>query len=80
MERFKPGGSVPRSGVYRVYHDSHRLMHEATLLIGELFPSCRQCNNNVRFELFRLMHDADVLPFRSGEILTEYRNKATGTG
>src|SRR6476469_1005987 len=63
MGRFKPGESVPRSGVYRVYHDLHRLMHEAALLNGELFPCCRQCNNSVRFELFRLMHDANVLPF-----------------
>jgi hypothetical protein len=80
MERFKPGQRVPRSGVYRVYHDSHRLMHETALLIAELFPSCKRCNNSVRFELVRRMHDANVLPFRSGEILTEYRNKATGTG
>src|SRR5437588_6106734 len=29
---FSPGDTVPTSGVYRVYHDSHRLMHEATLL------------------------------------------------
>jgi hypothetical protein len=80
MERFKPGESVPRSGVYRVYHDSHRLMHETALLIAELFPSCKRCNNNVRFELVRPMHDVDVLPFHSGEILTQYRSKATGTG
>ena len=80
MGLFKPGESVHRSGVYRVYHDSHRLMHGVTLLNRELFPSCKQCDNNVRFELFRRVDDADVLPFHSGEILLEYRNKATGTG
>ena len=79
MEQFKPGESVHRSGVYRVYHDSHRLMHEVTLLNRELFPSCKQCHNNIRFELFRRVADADVLPFHSGAILIEYRNKATGT-
>ena len=75
MERFKPGESVPRTGVYRVNHDLHRLMHEAALIKDELFPSCKQCNNNVCFELVRAMHDMDVLPFHSGEILTEYLGK-----
>jgi hypothetical protein len=75
MGRFKPGESVPRTGVYRVNHDLHRLMHQAALIEGELFPSCRQCNNSVRFELVRPMRDGDVLPSHSGEILTEYRGK-----
>ncbi len=80
MGRFKPGGSVPRSGIYRVYHNSHRLMHEVTLLNGELFPSCKQCSDKVRFELFRVVHDGDVLPFRSGEILAEFPKKVRRTG
>jgi hypothetical protein len=79
MRRFKPGESVPRSGIYRAYHKSHRLMHEATLLNGELFPRCKHCSN-VRFELIRWLHNADVLPFRSGEILIEYRDKIRRTG
>jgi hypothetical protein len=28
-------------------------MHEATLLEGQLFPICRQCRHEVRFELRR---------------------------
>lgn len=70
--RFKPGESVPRSGVYRVYHDEHRLMHEATLLTRHPFPCCRRCSHQVRFELVRPMRDVEVMPFRSGEILAEY--------
>jgi hypothetical protein len=69
---FKPGQIVPRSGVYRVYHDSHRLMHEAALLVNELFPCCRQCGDQVKFELLRSLRDNDVLPFHSGEILEVY--------
>jgi hypothetical protein len=69
---FKPGEVVLTSGAYRVHHASHRLMHAATLLLGDRFPRCRQCGEQVRFELIRIMRDADVLPFRSGEILTEY--------
>lgn len=75
MGEYRPGESVPRSGVFRVYHSSHRLMHEATLLMQEIFPCCRQCGNEVSFELIRRIPDNDVLPFRSGEILQEYPPK-----
>jgi len=34
-------------------HESHRLMHEATLLEGDRFPICKRCNRSVRFELRR---------------------------
>lgn len=71
---FKPGQEVPRSGIYRIYHDSHRLMHEATLLAGELFPCCRQCGEQVSFELLRSLADHEVLPFHSGEILEAYED------
>jgi len=74
-EGFKAGENVPRSGVYRVSHEAHRLMHEAALLAGEQFPCCRNCGNDVRFELLRIMHDSEVLPFRSGEILQMYPAK-----
>ena len=70
MATFKPGETVERSGIYRVYHNSHRLMHEATLLAGDLFPICRQCGDQVRFEGLRPLRDRDVLPFREGVILT----------
>lgn len=36
---FIPGDTVPLSGVYRVEHRSHRLMHEATLLAHSRFPA-----------------------------------------
>jgi hypothetical protein len=72
VEGFRPGEKVLRSGVYRVSHSTHRLMHEAALLVGDLFPSCRHCANQVRFELLRSMRDQDILPFRSGEILEVY--------
>ena len=68
----KPGQKVERSGVYRVFHDSHRLMHEATLLAGDLFPLCRQCGDQVRFEILRALRDQDVVPFREGAILEGY--------
>jgi hypothetical protein len=60
-----------QSGIYRVFHDSHRLMHEAALRTGDIFPCCRQCGNEARFELARTMADQLILPFRNGEILAE---------
>jgi len=72
---FRPGERVPRSGLYRVYHDAHRLMHEAALLRKDPFPFCRQCGTAVRFEFIRLLQDRDILPFRSGEILQKWEDK-----
>lgn len=69
---FKPGQRVPVSGIYRVEHDSHRLMHEATLLQNEPFPRCRECKSDVRFELVRAVTTYRVLPFRSSAILEEF--------
>jgi hypothetical protein len=48
---YKPSERVPSSGVYRVDHNGHREMHEATLLEGELFPACSLCEDKVRFTL-----------------------------
>src|SRR6266481_1981103 len=67
---FKPGQYVPKSGVYSVYHRSHRLMHRVTLLADQRFPSCRQCENQVRFEFHRSIRDGKA--FYSGELLKEY--------
>jgi len=49
--RFSPGELSPRSGVYRIFHATHRSMHDAAMLAGERFPRCRICGNAVRFEL-----------------------------
>ena len=72
MEQFRPGESVARSAIFRVYHDSHRLMHEVTLRAGDVFPRCKQCGDQVRFELLRAVNVHSVVPFRNGEILEEY--------
>lgn len=69
---FIPGDTVPVSGVYRVEHDSHRLMHEATLLVDTFFPRCKECRDAVRFRLLRSVLDSQVLPFRGHAFLEEY--------
>jgi hypothetical protein len=50
---FRVGESVPSDGIYRAYHNSHRLSHEVTLLTGETFPPCVRCGTDVHFELLR---------------------------
>ena len=69
---YKPGAVVPSAGVYRIEHNKHRLMHEATLDKGMLFPQCRTCGNSVTFTLVRAVM-GKVLPFRPNAILVDYR-------
>jgi hypothetical protein len=69
---FRPGDTVPVSGVYAVEHNSHRLMHEATLLSDTRFPRCKQCNESVRFRLVRRVSDSQILPFRPTTFLEDY--------
>jgi hypothetical protein len=72
MEQFRPGERVAQSAIFRVYHDSHRLMHEVTLRAGDVFPRCKQCGDQVRFELVRAVNALGVVPFRTGAILEEW--------
>lgn len=49
---FKPGETVPRSGIYRVVHDTiHSEEHEVTCVYGKRFPPCNHCGHSVRFAL-----------------------------
>ena len=51
VEFYKPGDSVPYSGIYRVIHDFHHHQHEVTCLSGDAFPECQECGQGVRFSL-----------------------------
>lgn len=70
-EQFRPGDRVPQSGIYRIEHDKHRMMHHATLTGGARFPRCKQCGDAVRFIPIRPARGM-VLPFRETEILEDY--------
>ena len=55
-EVFKPGDTVPISGIYNVIHDTldgqdHTLPHQVTAIAGEIFPPCRGCQAWVRYRL-----------------------------
>lgn len=72
--QYTPGEVVPRTGIYKVFHDHHRLMHEATFIEETLFPRCKKCTDAVRFVLVRPIHARYVLPFRSTELLEEWES------
>jgi hypothetical protein len=63
---------VPENGIYRVTHNSHRLMHEATLLRGDRFPLCKQCKEGVRFELRRAVMKPTQISSGYHAILEDY--------
>ena len=69
---FKPGQTVPTSGIYCVEHGPHRLMHMATLVINTRFPRCKRCGVAVRFTLVRPLNDARAVPFRSTAFLDAF--------
>lgn len=57
MER-RAGAVCKRSGVHRVIHDQHRAPHQAIVQQGEVFPTCRGCGPQVRFEFLRPLEAA----------------------
>jgi hypothetical protein len=59
--RFKPGDTVPNSGIYKVTHaTNHEAAHTVTLLGGNIFPRCRVCTYP-RFELVQAAISAELL-------------------
>jgi hypothetical protein len=51
-DEFKPGETVPNSGIYRVKHDKeHEEAHDVTCISGKRFPPCSGCGKGVKFVL-----------------------------
>lgn len=58
-DEYKPGDEVPKSGIYRVTHDtSHAQPHEVTCVYGKRFPPCHGCKHP-RFVLVRAAQHID---------------------
>ncbi len=50
---YQPGDTARSSGLYTVFHLDHREPHLVLVLAGELFPACRTCKGQVRFQMER---------------------------
>ena len=71
VDVYKPGNLIKVSGVYKIDHRQHSLVHEATLVKGERFPLCRTCGDKVRFTLLRQV-EGETRSFASTDIMEEY--------
>lgn len=64
VRAFKPGQTVPISGLYTVVHQDHRAQHEVLAIRGDEFPGCRVCKDAVRFYVSQVVphitHDFDL--------------------
>jgi hypothetical protein len=59
-DEYKPGDTVPRSGIYLVTHDpGHATPHEVTCVKDKVFPPCRGCRHP-RFKLVRAAHHIET--------------------
>jgi hypothetical protein len=54
---FKPGDTVPVSGIYKVIHDeSHSQPHDVTCVKGKKFPPCRDCDHPIFVLKYKAHH------------------------
>ncbi len=64
LRAYKPGQMVPISGIYTVIHVDHRSAHEVLAIRGDVFPACRICKVQVRFQIAQVIphvtHDFDL--------------------
>lgn len=53
-QRYKPGDSVPASGIYSVSHtQEHRGLQEVVLMVNHVFPDCEICQDAMQYQLVR---------------------------
>ena len=45
--------NAPHTGVYEVEHGPHRLVHQVTIVAGDILPKCRKCGTAVKFTLIK---------------------------
>jgi hypothetical protein len=67
---YKPGDTVPASGIYKVTHDDvHHDVHEVTCIVGNPFPPCNKCGDHPRFVL---VHEAKHIEGHAHFIKTSF--------
>jgi len=51
---YKPGDSVPASGIYTVCHTKEpRGLQDVVLMVNHVFPECEICEGTARYRLVR---------------------------
>ena len=51
---YRPGDTVPASGIYSVLHrENHRGPHEVVMVGRDRFPKCEICDREVHYRLTR---------------------------
>jgi hypothetical protein len=55
---FHPGERALITGIYEVAHHKHRKRHKLLLQQGNLFPPCRVCKRDVKFQLVQAAEPA----------------------
>lgn len=48
---FRPGDTVPTTGIYTASHYQHRMPHDVFAVEGDHFPACRKCGSRASFNL-----------------------------
>jgi len=48
-----PGALCSRGGIYQAIHREHRAPHRTLVRMGDTFPRCRGCGEEVRFRLIK---------------------------
>ncbi len=71
---FRPGDTVPATGIYTASHYQHRMPHEVFAVEGEQFPACRRCGERA---LFNLAHPAVHIETDQDFARANQRKKAT---
>jgi hypothetical protein len=68
-ERFRPGVTIPSSGIYSAVHTGHpQEDHDVTCVQGRKFPACRDCGASVEFVLLRKAKHVKHHALFSGEL------------
>ena len=52
---------MPDTAIYRAIHAGHRLTHQVTVRAQDIFPKCRKCELEIRFELVRVADDYPIV-------------------
>ncbi len=63
-QTYRVGQLIPATGMYVATHGMVAARHEITLRLGDTFPPCSQCGNDVVFRLIAAAEEQAALRFK----------------